>query len=243
MSEKLQGIVLGVVKHSDRHNIVTLFTRERGRMAFLSPAGSGRNARLRNARLMPLNVIETDARVNPAKELVLLGQFSVTTVRKSLYFSPVKQALTLFLKEFLEKILRSSAPDPALYAFLTRAIDIIDLTPDGQAANLHIAFLVNLLYPIGILPNTEDWQPGDWFDMRGGELTPLKPLHNDVLRPSEAAFLPKLMRMTMRNAACFRFCAEERRRILNLLIRYYSIHFPGLSSLKSLDVLAEVYHG
>ncbi len=243
MTEKIEGIVLGVIRHSDRHNVVTMFTRERGRMSFLSHTGSGKSARMINARLQPLGLIEADVNIHPAKELVTLGRFSTPRVWKSLYFHPVKQALTLFLQEFLDKLLRSSAPDPALYDYLLRAIDIIDRSPEGHCANLHIALITGLLEPMGIYPNLEDWQPGDWFDMRGGEFTAERPLHNDILLPSDASFLPLLARMTMRNARCFRFNAEERNRLLTLIVRYWAIHFPGLGRLNSIDILREVYRG
>ncbi|MDE6682692.1 MAG: recombination protein O N-terminal domain-containing protein, partial [Muribaculaceae bacterium] len=49
--ERVTGIVTDIVRHNDRHNIVTLFRRSRGRVSFLSPAGSGKAGRARNARL------------------------------------------------------------------------------------------------------------------------------------------------------------------------------------------------
>lgn len=241
MSEKIEGIVLGVIKHSDRHNVVTLFTRERGRLTFLTPAGSGKNARVRNAALQPLSVIEADVRIIPTKELVMLNRFSSPRVWRSLYFHPVKQSIVLFLQEFLNKLMRSSAPDPTLYEYIVRAVETLDGAMETRCANLHIALLVGLLGPMGISPNLEDYQKGDWFDMRGGEFTAERPFHNDLLTPSDASRLPLLSRMTMKNAGLFRFNAEERRRILFLLIRYYGIHFPGLGQLNSLDILSEIY--
>ena len=58
MTEKVNAIVLGTVKHSDRHNITTLYTRECGRMAVATPAGSGRTACARRALMMPLSAVE-----------------------------------------------------------------------------------------------------------------------------------------------------------------------------------------
>ena len=243
MTEKIEGIVLGVIRHSDRHNIVTLFTRERGRMSFIVRTGSGKTARMQNARLQPLSLIEADVNINPTKELVALTRFSSPITWKTLYFHPVKQSLTLFLQEFLDKLMRSSAPDPVLYEFLVRSVAFIDAAPTDCCPNLHIAFLAGLLVPMGIAPNLEDFQPGDWFDMRGGEFIAERPLHSDRLIPADAARLPLLSRMTMRNASRFRFNAEERSRLLQLLVRYYAIHFPGLGHLNSLDILKEVYRG
>lgn len=242
MNEKIRGIVLGTVRHNDRHNIVTFFTRERGRMGFLNPVGTGKSARLKNARLQPLALVDADVRIVPSKDLVLLSRFSSPYVWKSIYFNPTKQAIVLFLQEFLNKLLRSSAPDEALFDYITRAINVLDLAQPERVANLHIAFMIGLLKPIGIFPNLEDWEEGDWFDMRGGEFTAERPLHNDWLSPADSKFLPLLSRMTMSNAYRFRFTSENRRQLLNQLIRYYSIHFPGIGQLNSLDVLTEVYH-
>ena len=55
MQEKLTGIALGSVKHSDRHDIATLYTLERGRVAVAVAAGGGRR---RRTPLMPLSVVE-----------------------------------------------------------------------------------------------------------------------------------------------------------------------------------------
>ena len=58
MTEKVNAIVLGTVKHSDRHNITTLYTRECGRTAVATPAGSGRTACAKRALMMPLSAVE-----------------------------------------------------------------------------------------------------------------------------------------------------------------------------------------
>ncbi len=241
MTEKIEAIVLGVIRHSDRHNVVTVFSRERGRMALLSPAGNGKGARLRNARLLPLAVIEADVRIVPTKELVTLGRFSTPFAWRNIYFNPVKQALTLFIQEFLEKMMRSAAPDSSLYDYVKSCVAAIDRCPASGCANMHIAFLIGLLAHMGVFPNLEGWQKGDWFDMRGGEFTAERPLHRDCLTPAEASAVPALSRMTMRNAARFRFSADERRHILSMLLRYYSIHYPGLGNLKCPEILAEVF--
>ena len=39
----------------------------------------------------------------------------------------------------------------------------------------------------------------------------------------------------------YRFNGTERRQLLDRILRYYAIHFPGLSGLKSPDILSEVF--
>ncbi|MDE6392379.1 MAG: DNA repair protein RecO C-terminal domain-containing protein [Muribaculaceae bacterium] len=238
--EKITGIVTDVVKHSDRHNVVTLFTRHHGRVSLLSSAGTGKTARMRNASLMPLSVISADINFNPTRELQFLGKFSRDILWKDLYFNPVKSAVGIFISEFLNTYLRHSAPDPALWEFIVTSIRRLDAGRSGLA-NFHLAFLIEFLGYAGIRPDLTEWRDDAWFDMRGGTMSVMPPGHRDTLSPQEAAVLPLLARMNLRTAHLFRFSAPRRRELLGGLLRYYSLHFPGLSGLKSPAVLAEVF--
>lgn len=238
--EKILGVVTDVVRHSDRHNVVTLYTRSQGRVALLSSAGNGKTARLRNASLMPLSVISADVNFNPTRELQFLGKFTREVLWKDLYFNPVKSAIGMFLAEFLNAYLRQSAPDPHLWDFIVASVSRLDGMRRGLA-NFHLAFLIDFLGPAGIRPDLSEWRGDAWFDMRGGAMTIFPPGHRDSMPPSEAAVLPLLARMSLRTAPLFRLNAVQRRRLLQGLLHYYSLHFPGLSGLRSPAVLAEVF--
>lgn len=100
-SEKITGIVTDMIRHNDRHNVVTLFTRSRGRMSFLSPAGTGRTAAMRRAGLQLLSLVEAEVNVRGDRDLQLLGRFSSPHVWSDIYFNPVKSAVAMFLAEFI----------------------------------------------------------------------------------------------------------------------------------------------
>ena len=91
--EKITGIVTDVIKYSDKHNVITLFTRDQGRVSLLSSAGNSKTARVRNASLMPLSVISADINFNPTRDLQFLGKFSREILWKDIYFNPVKSAI------------------------------------------------------------------------------------------------------------------------------------------------------
>lgn len=238
--EKIRGIVLGTVRHNDRHNVVTLFTRDRGRMAFLSPAAGGRSGRARNARLLPLSVIETDVNLRGNRELQLLGSVAAAEVWHDIYFNPVKSSLALFIAEFLSRYLRDSSPDGAAWDFILAAIRALDDAPTAQP-NFHIWFLVRFLDFAGIAPDLTEYERGDNFDMQKGVPVAGTYGSRDVLTSAETALLVKLQRITLRNMRLFRFTGAERRLLLDRLLRYYAIHFPGLSGLKSPDILTELF--
>lgn len=233
--------MIGLVKHSDRHNVATLFTRERGRMAMLVPAASkSSRGAARSARLMPLSVISADVRVDATRELQTLRSPQRLRVWRDIYFNPVKSALALFLSEFLNAYLRYAESDPRLWDFIVDSLQLLDDAP-GADANFHLAFLFGLLPYAGISPDIAGWRQGLWLDMRDGTLKTYAPLHRDRLTPEETAALPALMRLTPRNASRFKMNGAQRRIVLARLMQYYAVHFPGMSSLKSPEILRELF--
>lgn len=238
--ERIEGIVIDTIKHNDRHNVVTLFTRTRGRMSFLSPAGAGKSGRIRKARLLPLSVIETQVNIKQNKDLHNLGSITPLEIWHEIYFNPVKSSLTFFISEFLNRYLRDASPEPALWEFIIGSIRALD-TLEAGTANFHIWFLIHFLNIAGITPDLSDYEPGDRFDMRAGNLVGDTSYHKDTLTSAETAILIKLSRISLSNLRAYRFTGAERRLLLDHILRYYAIHFPGLSSLRSPDILSEVF--
>lgn len=242
-SESILGIVIDTVKHSDKYNIVTLYTRQRGRIPFLSSAAGGKSGRIRRARLQPLAIISTDVKFVANKEIQYLGSIEPATIWHDLYYNPMKSAIVMFLSEFLNKFLRQSQPDPGMWDYIARWLKILDSTRHS-VANMHLAFLIGLLPHAGISPRIDESDSSltdNWFDMREGILTHNYPSHRDVIPPDYIKALSLIIRMSASNSHAFRFTAEQRRRVLLETLHYYSVHYPGIDQLKSLDIITETF--
>ena len=240
MTEKITAFVLDVTRHNDRHNVVTLYSRTRGRISFLSPCGSGKSGKLRQARLLPLAVIDADINFRQTSELQKLGAFSLHHVWSDIYFHPVKRLVALFLSEFLNRLLRASMPDEALWDYIFNSLSLLDRMEKG-VPDFHIAFLSSLLPFAGIQPDPSDFRPGCVFDMQAGVFTSRVPPHRDFAE-GRAAFMASLLcRINFANDRALRLNGELRLRLLEGLLRYYAIHYPGTSNLKSLDVMHELF--
>lgn len=248
MVEKVEGLVIDVVRHNDRHNIVSLYTRSRGRVSFLSPVASSRRSRGRNAMLMPLSCVSADVNFRSDRRLHTLPALSPGRIWHTLYFNPVKSSMLLFLSEFLNALLRYDTPDEALYRYLTASLEVLDALPAERVANFHIAFMTGMLDFMGIRPPVEDWRRGMIFDMSASEFR-----YSDVpgatfsakstlLGEEDAAYAALLGRMTYRNMHHFKLVRSQRWRLLSTLLRYYSLHLPFKPELKSLDVLKELFN-
>lgn len=240
MTEKFQGIVIDVRRHTDRHDIVTLYTRSHGRVAFLSPTAKGKEGRMRQARLLPLSVIETETRFKLTAELQRLGAITPLHVWGEIYAHPVKRLIALFLSEFLNRLLRESMPDSRLWDFLVDSLSYLDAMQKG-VADYHIVFLASLLPFAGIQPDASGYRDGYMFDMRAGVFTFGSLRTTDILTGPEAAFAAKICRISFANARALRLNGTLRARILNTLLAYYGLHFPGVNGLKSLQIIHEIF--
>lgn len=241
MLVKLRGIVLKMICHSDRNDIVTLFTEQRGRIALLVPGGNSKGARMRRARLSPLALVETEINFKETRDLQFIGEITTPHVWRNIYFDPMKSSLAIFMAEFLNRLLRTREADSMMWRYLLYSINSLDKGTQGLS-NFHLAFLIRMLPFAGIEPDMDSFEKQRYFDLQAGEFTDLPPVkHRNYLSPEEAETVPVLIRMNFRNMHHFKLNVAQRRQILDTLIKYYSTHLPIGERMHSLDVLREVF--
>ena len=245
MKEHISGIVLGTIKHSDRHNVTSLYTREHGRIAFLSPAGTSKSSRQTAARLQPLSIIEAEANLSATRELHVISSILPIKVWRTLYYQPLKSTVVMFLSEFLSRLLRETPSEPQLWDFIVNSISVFDATEDSIAtANFHITFMISLSYMMGIQPDVSDYNDGMEFDMKSGRMIyPFNAISPNTLRidAKRSAFLPILARINYANSRYFRFSGKERAELIDVILKYFGIHFPGCDHIKSLEIMKEIF--
>ncbi len=240
MDDKIHGIVLGIVKHSDRANVITLYTREQGRLAVVAPVGTGRAARMRAARLQLLSVVDAEVRRKNGRELMMLGQTSPGRIWRSIYFEPAKCGLVFFIAEFLNRFLREAPADPLMWDFIYRELERLD-GEKNHVGNFHLQFLLGIMEIGGILPDPAGWEPGDWFDFRSGEFCGIGAYRIYGLPPEEASLCARLLKLGRQGIGRLRLGKKGRKEILDKMLEYISVHYPGSGSIGSLEVLRELF--
>ena len=240
MYEKLRGIVLNTVRYSDKHNIVHVYTDARGLLSFAVPLGRTQAARMRNAMLMPLSLIEMEATVRPGRNLATMRDLRRTYALSTIYSDPVKNAIVLFISELLTHVIQEPEGNEPLFRYIEQSVQLLEQLPD-HVANFHICFLYHLGGHLGIQPNVESHRPGYWFDMTDGVFVPATVQGHQHLPPREAQVIHLLSRMTFANMGVFRFNREERNRLLDVIISYYRLHNAAIGTLRSPDILKQLF--
>ena len=240
MLTKTQAIVLHSLKYGESRLIVDMFTRAFGRQSFIVSIPKTSKSKIKKQFFQPLTLLEIETDIRPKLQLQKLADVRMLTPFASIPFEPDKLAISLFVAEFLYYALRSEQRNELLYDYLEYSI----MWLDGQQtsyANFHLVFLLRLTRFLGFYPNLDDFEEGDYFDLRESEFMRNTPVHRDFLHPEEAQKVQLMMRMDFPTMHLFRMSHNDRNRLLEISIKYYRLHLPDFPEMKSIEVLQALY--
>lgn len=240
MREKLRGIVINVIKYNEKHNIAHVYTDKLGMQAFLVRQGTTHAARSRNAMFMPLSMLEFEATLRPNHDLGTLHDVRRTMPLMSIYSDPMKNAIAMFLSELLSRTIQEQEQNMVLYSFIKSCIVRLEHM-SGSVANFHICFLYRLGQFIGIQPDIDSYHKGYWFNMNEGVFIHTPQPGTTSLPPAQAQVLHWLSRMTFENMHHFKFSREQRNQVLEIILNYYRLHNSTLGTLRSPEVLKQLF--
>ena len=240
MLTKTQAIVLHSIKYGETRLIVDMFTRNFGRQSFIVSIPKTPKGKIKKQFFQPLTLLEIETDIRQNLQLQKLGDVRLATPFTSIPFEPDKLAISLFVAEFLYYALRSEQRNELLYDYLENSIMWLD-GQQNSFANFHLVFLLRLTRFLGFYPNLDDYEDGDYFDLRESEFMRNPPVHKDFLHPEEAKKVQLMMRMDFPTMHLFRMSHEERNRLLEVALKYYRLHLPDFPEMKSIEVLQALY--
>lgn len=209
-------------------------------MSFLIAAGNGREASRRRAMIMPGSRFSCVADVRDNDRIPTMRDVMPRGVNPAMG-DPVKAAVTLFIADFINTIMRDSMPDEIMFDYCDTMLDFYAVNTSGRA-NFHLLFLLKMARFSGIEPDTSTYRDGYIFDMIDGIFRSSAPLHGRFLERDEARAAVSLLRMNTHNLHLWKLTSEQRNTILDRIMEYYSLHFSNIQSMKSLEILRTLFH-
>ncbi|MDE6397499.1 MAG: DNA repair protein RecO [Muribaculaceae bacterium] len=238
MFQTLHAVALRTVKYNDRSSILTAWSAELGRVALLMPSGSGAESRRRRALTMPLSLFEGVVDVRPGRDIMPVSDVKGALKGADLGANPIRATVAMFLAEVLTTVTREGGPDMALWRFLEESVGLLVGLSGSSLANFHLVFLTRLAAVMGLEPDMSTWSAGKWLDLADGVFRITRPMHDHVLDPDEARVARILMSFTdYGHLGNLPFTRETRRRALDVILRYYTLHHSSLDGLRSLPVV------
>jgi len=238
--EKTRGIILHTVKYGDSSLIITVYTKKFGRQAFLINAVRNSKSKIKAGILQPLFIVDLEVYEKKTREVQRIKEVRVAHPYSSIPFDIIKTTQAIFLSEVLFRVLQEEESNLSLFHFLEGTLLFFDLM-EKEKALFYIWFLVHLTGYLGIVPDIQGVQDG-WLDMQKGTLVSFEPLHTQFMDKNITMKIKQLLQTQLQDLEGFYLSREDRQILVKNLLEYYHLHFNNMVSLKSLEILKEVFH-
>jgi len=240
MLEKTRGIILHQIKYTDSGIITHIYTRKFGRQSVLIRGMRKKKTGKHNILFQPMFIHELEIYYKEKRDMQILKEFSVSFTPYDIYSSIKKTSVAIFLGEVLSSVLKEESAHVEMFDFIEESIIYFDKCKEGFA-NFHIAFLTGLSSFLGFEPGRRLEKKNIFFDMVNGIFVPVPPVHGNYANEAITSILAEFFIASYDSVHQISLTGQMRNDILETLVRYYSLHLPGLKKIRSLEVLKEVF--
>jgi DNA repair protein RecO (recombination protein O) len=240
MLEKTRGIILHQIKYTDSGIVAQIYTRKFGRQSFIIKGMRNRKTGKHNIMFQPMFILDLELYYKPTRELQSLKEFSVSFTPYDIYSNIRKSCVAIFLGEVLTSVLKEESPHEELFDYIEESIIYFEKSKEGFA-NFHIAFMAGLSSYLGFEPGPRLEEENVYFDMVNGVFVPIPPVHGNYANEEITGILADFFAASYDSIGNISLTGKIRNDVLETLLRFYSLHLPGLKKIKSLDVLKEVF--
>jgi DNA repair protein RecO (recombination protein O) len=240
MLQKTRAVILHQIKYSDSGIIVQAYTRDFGRQSILVRGVRSSKSGKHNALFQPMFVLDTVFYRKESRSVQTMKEYTVSYAPSDIYTEIRKSTVAVFLGEFLMSVLKEESANFELFRFIEDSIKYFDNLREGYA-NFHIAFLISLSSYMGFEPGRRTDPDARYFDLRNGAFVRIRPPHDDFAERNISDILASFFSASFDNMARIPLSGSLRNEILETMVRYYSIHLPGLRKINSLEILKEIF--
>ena len=240
MLEKTRGIILHQIKYTDSGIVAQMYTRKFGRQSFLIKGMRNRKTGKHSILFQPMFILDLELYYKATREMQTLKEFSVSFTPYDIYSNIKKSCVAIFLGEVLTSVLKEESPHQEMFDYIEESIIYFENCKESYA-NFHIAFLAGLSSFLGFEPGTRFEKDDSFFDMVNGIFVPVPPVHGNYATEEISNILAEFFIASYDSINKISLTGSIRNDVLETLVRYYSLHLPGLKKIKSLDILKEVF--
>ena len=240
MLNKTKGIILHQIKYTDSGVIAQVYTREFGRQSLMIKGMRSKKSGKHNVLFQPMFILDLVFYYRESRGIQVLKEFSVSYSPSDIYADIKKSCISVFIAEILTTVLKEETPNHELFDFIEDSIMYLDKCETGFA-NFHIAFLIGLSSYLGFEPGKRTDPENLYFDLMNGTFVSFPPLHSAYAGPQVSDILASFFSTSFDRMRSIPLTGSLRDDVLETIIKYFSIHLPGLKKINSLDVLKEIF--
>lgn len=220
MLHKTQGIVFRLTRYGDTSIIVTIFTSLFGLQTYIVNGVRSKSSKGRIALFQPLTLLDLVVYYKENSGIKRIKEVRCLHPYQSLQSDIRKSAIAMFINEVLGKTVREENQAQELFEFLLQSLIFLD-EQKSDFENFHLVLLLKLSRFLGFGTNQSE-------ELLTGRLT----------GQEEEVLLKKLI--DCRYEDKLHMTVEQRRTLLEIILRFYSTHIDSLGEIRSVQVLKEV---
>ncbi len=234
MLHQTEGIVIRNIPYRETSVICTIFTEKFGKQSYI--VNGVRSAKSTTKTLLqPLSLLDLIVYKRANVNLERIKELKSLQLYSRIPFEPIRQTITFFICELLQKSLTEDLEDQTLYQYIKQALLHLD-KEDCETGTYPIQFMFELSQYLGFGPQGEQIDNCVCFDLRQGIFSLELPPYAEFLVGDDLLAFKKLWLDSPG-----KWNMHERRKILALLERYYQLHISGFGSLKTPQVLQGLF--
>ena len=233
------ALVISSVKYGDSNLITNCYTRHHGlKSYFLKGILSSKKGKFRKGLFQTFNLLNLISNNKHKEGLNFIREARVSTPIQTIHKSIFKSTVVIFLSEVLRAVLKEEKDkNEDLFNFLEFMILWFD--NNSFNPNFHLKFLLDLTKYIGFYPNTSN-QNYPYFDLNNGSFSDIINSENLILGEDLDGF-KKLLKLNLDKIEMLHLGNNIRKKLLNHLMIYYSIHLQNFAYPKSIKVFNDVF--
>ena len=217
---KTRGIVFRFTKYGETSIIVSIFTEMFGLQSYIVNGIRSKTARNRIALYQPLTLLELEVYHRENANIERIREARCFHPYQSLTSDVRKSTIAIFLSELINKTVKHESHAEELFAFLSGSLIAIDTSPHA-ASSAHLVFMVMLSRYLGFGPQFVN-------EIVGGRATD----------EQTEKVIDQLLHANFENDIAM--SNDQRRTILDLLIRFYSEHIDNIGEFRSVQILRDI---
>jgi DNA repair protein RecO (recombination protein O) len=138
-------------------------------------------------------------------------------------------------------VIREEESNPMLAHFLMNSIRYLDALED-PLPDFHIIFMFHLTRHLGFYPRNNYGESYPYFDLVSGHFQADYPGPESHLGRETSALWSACLSSDFQETKKLGLNSQQRKNILDLLVKYYRSHVAGMREIKSLEVLHTFFH-
>jgi len=241
MFETTRGIVLKSIRHKEKNYILQVYTQNHGRLTFILHGVSTKKKNKLSylSMLQPLTFVEIAFNYKTNKEIQVIKEIHCPQPYQSVPFDIKKSSIALFISEVLVKCLHEEEMNPKLYKFLEISFSSLDTSID-DTVNFHLLFVFKLTRYLGFYPTNNFDNIHRFFNLKKGEFVDIYNV-SSCLNDIYSVYFNNLFTLSINDVHKIKLTKTEKYKLLESLMKYYTIHLYNMNNIKSLPVLLDVF--